>query len=465
MSGALDFQHEITKQNSLNNAYSQPVYVTKVEVNGGNNFSRQFFAKLLAPVAEKSDYTLAQLLAQVNKCRDNLTKTRVFLNIVPSLHIDYTHPVPSAKSYNLDKSLLTKVVFDLEGNEERIGEVSLGFNTEENLAVNLGYFNNNFNRNAELVQIDVNYRPYKPSEHLILRIRLESALRDPSFKFVTDLYNNHENNQSWQSSSAKSLGGLIGIKYSNTKNTMALFTGLGLRRRCLYDFDEQNTSSRVKSFGGDYLKSSLVNELKYSTVDYLGSALPSCGASLSISNEIASEQNQQNLYQKPASWIKLTSALDIYKSFGNNTYTTNLFAEVGNISSADSSRVHVTDLFYLGGFGSFPGFSRNSVQVNGGTQFYKAGATLYSRLPFAKKIDNDVNPLRCFVTGMVGNVSDNILKESGVFSTGVGLRYFNKWVKLDAGYYLALRFDSEHDIGVRDGFQFEVSIGGVSQGQ
>lgn len=465
MSGTLDFQHEILKQNSLNNAHSQPVYVTKVEVNGGNNFSRQFFGKLLAPVAEKSDYTLAQLLAQVNECRDNLQKTRVFLSIVPSLHIDYTHPTPSTKSYNLDKSLLTKVVFDLEGNEQKVGEVSLGFNTEENLAVNLGYFNNNFNRNAELVQIDVNYRPYKPSEHLTLNISLESALKDPSFKFVTNLYNTHENNQTWQSSSAKSLGGLIGIKYNNTKNTMSLFTGLGLRRRSLYDIDEQSASSAVKSFLGDFLKSSFVSELKYCTLNYDGSSLPSSGAKFSISSEFVSEQNQKNLNQKPAGWFKMTSAIEIYKSFGNDTYTSNLFAEAGNISSTDSSRVHVTDLFYLGGFGSFPGFSRNSVQVNGGTQFYKAGATLYSRLPFAKKIDNDVNPLRCFVTGMVGNVSDNVMKESGVFSTGVGLRYFNKWVKLDAGYYLALRLDSEHDIGVRDGFQFEVSIGGVSQEQ
>lgn len=463
MSGITEFQHEILKLNSLNNANSQPVYVTKVEVNGGNNFSRQFFSKLLAPVVENSDYTLAQLLAHVNKSKENLSKTQVFSKIVPSLHIDYAHPTPKAKSYNKDQSLLTKVVFDLESNEQKRGEVYLDFNTEDNLAVNLGYFNNNFNRNAELVQIGVNYRPYKPSEHLILKIRMDSALRDPSFKFVAELYNTHENNQIWQHDSAKSLGGLIGVNYANANSTVAFFNGLGLSRRTLYDFDEQEALAAAKRFAGDFLKSSIVTRLTYSSFGTEEPTLPSNGLKMSASNEIISEQDQLNLNRKSTSWIKSSVALDLYISFGNDTYTTHFFGEGGNISSADRSRVHVSDLFYLGGFGSFPGFSRNSVDVNGGAQYYKAGATLYSRLPFARKLEHDVNPLRCFVTGMVGNVSDNIFKDSGVASTGVGLRYFNRWVKLDAGYYLALRLDSEHDIGVRDGFQFEISIGGVSQ--
>ncbi|WPK27444.1 hypothetical protein PUMCH_004831 [Australozyma saopauloensis] len=463
MSSTGNLQTEILKHNALNHAESQPVYVTKVEVNGGSNFSRQFFQKLLAPVVEHSDYTLAQLLAHVNECRANLDKTHAFLKVVPSLHIDYTHPTPTAKSYNLDRSLLTKVVFDLDADEQKVGEVSLGFNTEENLAVNLGYTNNNFNRNAELVQIGVNYRPYKPSEHLILKIRMESGLRDPSFAFVTELYNTHENNQVWHHNSAKSLGGLIGINYTSTKNAFSVFNGYALSRRCLYDFDQLEVSAAVKRFGGDYLKSSIVSRLSFSNVDSLKSALPSSGSSIEVSNEIVSEQNQLKLEELPAIWIKTSAACNVFKSFYNGTYTSHFFGEAGNISSADKSRVHVSDLFYLGGFGSFPGFSRNSVQVNGGTQFYKVGATLYSRLPFAKRLDNDINPLRCFVTGMVGNVSDNITKDSGVISTGVGLRYFNKWVKLDAGYYLALRLNSEHDIGVRDGFQFEISIGGANQ--
>lgn len=463
MSGITEFQYEILKLNSLNNANSQPVYVTKVEVNGGNNFSRQFFSKLLAPVVENSDYTLAQLLAHVNEAKDNLTKTQVFSKVVPSLHIDYTHPTPKAKSYNKDQSLLTNVVFDIESNEQKRGEVYLDFNTEDNLAVNLGYFNNNFNRNAELVQIGINYRPYKPSEHLILKIRMDSSLRDPSFKFVTELYNTHENNQLWQHGSSKSLGGLIGVIYANARNTMTIFNGLGLNRRTLYDFDETEALAAAKRFSGDFLKSSIVTKLTYSSFGSEEPTLPSNGMKFSASNEIVSEQDQLNLNRKSASWIKSSANFDLYKSFGNGTYTTHFFGEGGNVSSPDASRVHVSDLFYLGGFGSLPGFSRNSVNVNGGTQYYKVGSTLYSRLPFANKLEHDKNPLRCFVTGMVGNVSDNLFKDSGVASTGVGLRYFNRWVKLDAGYYLALRLNSEHDIGVRDGFQFEISIGGASQ--
>lgn len=462
MSGVLEFQQQILKENALNHAVSQPVYVTKVEVNGGNNFSRQFFSKLLAPLVEQSDYTLNQLLGNVGECKENLAKTQVFSKISPSLHIDYTHPTPSAKSYNKDKSLLTKVVFDLEANEQKIGEASLCFNSEENLAVNLGYSNNNFNRNAELVQIGINYSPYKPYEHLILKIRMESALRDPSFKFVAELFNTHENNQVW-SNSGRYLGGLMGINYVNSKNNLSFFNGIALNRRTLYGFDDELALSKSKNYEGDFLKSSIVTKLVHRCHEDQQSVLPRIGSTFSVSNEIASEQDQLNLNRGNANWIKTSALFEAYKSFGCNTYTAHFFGEGGNISTSDPSRIHVSDLFYQGGFNSFPGFSRNGVDVNGATQYYKIGATLYSRLPNAKKIENDVNPLRCYVTGMVGNVSDNIWRDSGVISSGVGLRYFNKSVKVDAGYYLALRLNSEHDIGVKDGFLFEVSISGVTE--
>ena len=455
MGSTVDFRREVLRQNALDNARSQPVYVTKVEVNGGSGFSELFFRKLLAPVAERSDYTLAQLIAHVNQCRAKLSRTGVFLSITPSLHIDYAHTTPTARSYNLDKSLLTKVVFDVDAAEQKLGTATLAFNTEENLTVRMGYCNNNFNCNAELVHIDVDYRPYKPFEHLVLHVRFLSPLRDPSFRFVTELYNAHENTQLWLSDAFKMLTGRMGISYANFQDNFSLFFGLAMGRRSANTTDNDAFPKR-----GDSVKSSVVSKVCYSTLRHAESALPCGGTSVVLFSEIASDQAP---HQSPVNWVKTSAALDAYRSFSNATYTTHVFAEGGAICSAGPARVRRSELFFLGGLGSFPGFAKNGVQVNGATQYYKVGATLYSRLPCAKKIDNDVSPLRCFVTGMVGKVSENVARDSGVFSTGVGLRYFNKWVHLNAGYYLASRLDSDHDIGVRDGFQFEVSIAGANQ--
>lgn len=462
MSSTSELQQKILKENALIDSYSQPVYVTKVEVNGGDNFSRPFFNKLLAPVIQQSDYTLAQLLTHVDQCRKNLLKSHVFSKIDSSLDIDYTQPQPSVKRYNLDKSLLTKIVFDLEPDEQKTGVVAFDFNTEENLAVGLGYSDNNFDGNAELVQIGIDYRPYKPSEHLFLKIHIESALSNPSYRFISEFYNTNESNQLWLHNSSKSLGGLFGIRYVDDVNSLDVFNGLSFSRRSIFDVNDQEASKTAKSFEGDFFKLSLLSKMSFSTLHSQKSTLPPCGSRLILSNEFVSEQPQQKFDQTPTYWMKFSALFETFKSFGNKTYTSHFFSEVGAIKSGQPNRVHISDRFYLGGFGSFPGFSRNGVQINGGMHFYKLGATLYSRLPNAKKLTNDVNPLRCYVTAMVGNVFDSVIKESGVVSTGVGLRYFSKSVRLDAGYYLALRLNSDHDIGVKDGFQLEVSIGGTS---
>lgn len=464
-----DLHAEIFKQDALQLSKSRPLYLTKVEVNGGDHFTKEFFSKLLTPLVEQSDYTFEQLLEKTDESFVNLQKTLVFKSILPSLHVDYLHLAPEKPSFNNEKPILTKVIFDLVLDEISAGEASLGFNSEDNLVVDLGYVNNNFNHNAELVNIGVNYRPYKPSEHLVSTIRVVSNLRNPTFKFILDLYNSHDNNQVWQQNSSKATGGVIGVSFLNLSKTLSVFNGLALTKRTIYDIDDGAHDS-LKVFGGDYLKSSIVSRVAYSNVIHLGTsrAFPASGVAATVSNEICSDQEQEVASSVLTAFIKTATTLDLYKSFWNNAFTAHLFSAAGAIYTTTSSGtgVHLADRFYLGGFNSFKGFARNSVNDHGGLQFYKGGFTLFSKLPkFGGRKSEEPNPLRLYATSSFGSVSDNVLKDDGVVSAGVGLKFFNKWAHLDAGYFVAQRLNSDNTYGVRDGFQLEISVGGTTRAQ
>lgn len=456
-----DLATQILRQGALGGTGTQPVALTQIEVNGGDSFSREFFAKLLAPLADQSDYTLAQLMHQTEHSCDNIRKTLVFRRIRPSFHVDYLHAVPDVKTYNKDKAIPTRVVFDLEAGELSSAQAALGFNTQDNLVVDLGYANHNFNHNAELVKIGVNYRPYKPSEQLVSTMRLVLNLRNPAYKFVVDLNSAHRNNQLWQQNLTKTSGGAIGVAFANAANTLLVFSGLALAKRLVYDDPESE-------FGGDFLKSSIVNRVAYSSVRHLGNAaFPRSGVAAAFANEISSDQEQEHTSDKLAFFVKSTGKVDLYHSCGANTFTAHVFGEAGAIYAAKSNSfgLHLTDRFYLGGVNSLSGFARNCVNPAGGAQFYKAGVALYSRIPsFVHLAAAEKSPLRLYATSVVANVGDNVLADRGVTSAGVGIRYFNEWVKLDAGYFVALRHDSGR-AGIRDGFQLELSLGGTTSSE
>lgn len=455
---AKDLQTQILKQDALENASSQPIFLTQIEVNGADNFSKDFFAKLFFPLVENSDYTLQQLLEKVDLAYDNLQKTRVFKDVQPSLHVDYFRRLPDKTSFNKDKPIMTRVVYDVEPNEISEGDVALAFNTEDNLELKLGYANNNFNHNAESAEFRVRYRPYKPSEHLASGVRVESNLRNPAFKFVLDLQNLHSNNQVWQQNSVKATTGSIGVEYLSSDNRLLMFHGLALAKRTIYDVQD-GAPDALKVFAGDFLKSSVVSRLRYQNVTRLGT-FPTEGLEASFRNEISSDQEQQAY--SLSLFLRANGTLNMYKSFFNNTITAHIFKEGGSIIGAEP--VHLSDRFYLGGFESFRGFARHSVNEHGGLQYYKVGASLFTKLPkFGPRVKDENSPLRLYATGMIGNVGANILQEKGVVSTGLGLRYFNKWVNLDAGYYKSQRLGSDSTYGVRDGFLMEISLGGVSR--
>lgn len=308
---------QIIKQDALENRSSRPVYLSSVEVQGGEYLLRQFFTKLLHSLVERSDYTLGQLLHTVDESQNNLLKTNIFKSVKSSLHVDYLHPVPEpSKNYNREKLIPTKVVFDLEGTPSVGGDAALGFNTEDNLEVTLGYLNNNFNHNAELINVGVNYRPYKPNEHLLSSMKFVSNLRDPSYRFVFDLYHSQSNNRAWQLNSVKTTGGTIGVSYTSQTNLLSAFTGLSLNKRTAYDIDDGAVDS-VKQFAGNFLKLSVVSHLAYNNVSYYDSnrkVFPKNGFSAVARNEISSDQEQEELAEGLSFFIKLILSLCISRS-------------------------------------------------------------------------------------------------------------------------------------------------------
>lgn len=476
-----DLLTTLIAQDILTSSSSQPIYLSSVEVIGGETFSSDFFKKLLGPLVETSDYTLNQLVENITVSRDRLVKADVFKSIGVSLHSDYSASIPHVLKYNKDQLIPTKVIFDVEASNLNAGDGFLNLNNDDNLNVNLNYLNDNFNENAESVNFGVNYNPYKPNQHLIANAKFLANLNDPSLKFLFDLFNTHQNNQTWQQASEKTTGGLIGLQYTNRIKNLYLLTGLSLAKRTIHDIRD-GAPDELKYFSGDYLKSSIVNQLVYSNVSFLNNItknFPISGYNVTVSSEISSNQEQDNIDHQTG-FGKSTISTNLFTSFANNNFTAHLFNDFGGIYSPSSNSVHVSDRFYLGGFNSFRGFSKNSINTTGGSQFFKLGLTLYAKVPsfiysshknaaanipsLEDGIGYEANPLRIYTTGSVGNVSNNILLDKSVASSiGCGLKYINHWANFDIGYYLAQRHGSDSLVGIKDGFQFSVSIGGSNR--
>ncbi|KAK6894377.1 hypothetical protein K6H09_002603 [Candida tropicalis] len=461
----------------LESSGKQPIYLTKVEVNGGEQFSNNFFEKLLAPILKSGDFTLEDLIAKIGDSKDKLKRTEVFKDVEVSLQPDNYTLIPSKiKNYNSEKSIPTKAVFNLKQHILNINESFFNFNNEEYLNLKLNHFNKNFNENAESVAVGVDYNPYKPFDHLIANCRLVSSLKNPSFKFLMDFNYGQENNEIWQGTKQEILGGKIGILFNHLKSVQ-VFTGFELFKRNLHNLDDSNPDG-FKFFDGEFLKTSIVNQINYTKYEYLNEVtknFPIKGYEVSLKSQLASNQEQSNAGNR-GEFFKTDFGVKFHQSLFRNFFTAKLQANVGGIYSFNSKfPIHPSDKFYLGGYNSFPGFTKNSVDLTGGDQYYKVQGTLYSKIPSffytPSKNSHEDNPLRIYGTGIIGNIvntSSNktiIDDENGVVSYGVGLRYFNNWANFDIGYYISRRFggDNSNTNGIKDGLQFSVSIGGSNR--
>ncbi|EDK45561.1 hypothetical protein LELG_03740 [Lodderomyces elongisporus NRRL YB-4239] len=474
-------QGKITEENLLLGSKSQPILLTRVEVNGGGPFSYEFFDKLLSPLLGKGDYTLAQITDKIHQSYQHLADTGVFKKIGARIEPDFYSNVPAVKSYNSEKSIPAKVVFDVANVSLNNNEGFLNFNNEEFLNLQLNHIDRNFSENAETVSVGVDYNPYKPYDHLLTNFKFSSSLKDPSFRFLIDGGYNTRNNYAWQDFKENQLGGKIGLLYKKQKN-FDIFTGFSLYKRRLFDIEE-GANADLKYFNGEFLKSSVLNKAHFQHLTYLSDkhkSFPTNGINVQIESELSSVQKQVDASNR-GEFVKLQIKFDLYKSVFNNYFTTKLSGEIGGIYSFNSKfPVHPLDKFYLGGYSSFLGFSKNGVEPSGGLQLYKVQATLFSKIPhllyaptlnrYNVALSEDEHPLRLYGTVIAGNCVPTSSKtifndDNGALSYGFGLRYFNHWANFDLGYFVSKRFgslESRSDVGVKDGIQFSISIGAPS---
>lgn len=478
----VDLQSQLLTQDILERSKTQPVYLSSVEVVGGEPFSNEFFRKLLSPLTDTNDYTLNELLERISIAHEKLVKTDVFKSINVGLISDNFSTIPEAvRNYNKDKSIITKVHFDLEPVCLNVGEVFLNLNSDDNLNVNLNYLNNNFNENAELVNFGVSYNPYKPNQHLVANGRFLANLNDPSLKFLIDFFNTHQNNQAWQQASEKSFGSIIGLQYTSKSKKFFSLSGVSLLKRILHDIEDASPDD-LKYFSGDYLKSSIVNHFSYSSLSYLNSVtknFPIDGYTVSFAHELSSNQEQENP-QNVSVFNKATCAFELYKSILDKSITLKSSLDFGGIFSSSSAPIHVSDRFFLGGHNSFKGFSRNCINVDGGLQFFKFGFTILGKLPsfiysshkygatnlssLEDGMGYEANPLRLYASALVGAANDDVLNNGKLASSiGCGLKYINHWANFDIGYYVAKRHNDLSSFGIKDGLQFAISIGGSNR--
>lgn len=461
MAAISDLLIEFLTQDLLDRSGSHPIYLSQVEVRGGETFTNNFFKKLLLPLLSRSDYTLKQLIDTVEESNDTLNRTDVFSKVDITLYSDYNSNVKSAaiKNYSKDKPVSTKVLIDLLPITLNIAKGVLDYNNEDLLNVKLDYANNNFNGNAESVKIGVDYIPYNPNDHLRTDLRLLSSLNNPSFRVLIDLFHLHQNNQSWQSTVANSAGGLIGVQYRKgvPHQGYSLESGFSLVKRSLASELDVN----------DNFVSSVYNKFNYENIKHLSYTknFPTNGIKIDFTNELSSLAKQDGeLPQTDINFVKSNLSLNIYTSFFNNFITFHSNSGFGNIYPLGGA-IHISDKFFLGGVHSFKGFSKNALSLTGGLQYAKLTNTIYAKLPsfiHAPSSKNDFNPLRLYLTNTTGDVTNDIFKKGNLgTSFGVGLKYFNEWAHFDIGYYIAQRLGGEK-VGVKDGFLFELSLGAAS---
>lgn len=472
-----DFQTRLETEELLARSGGRPLYLTSVEVNGGDAFLPYFYRKLLLPLLADLDYTLNLLVRHVEDTTDKLEKTNVFRSVKASLHSDFKAALPLlVVSYNKEPLIATKVIFDLQLININVGEVFLNINSEDNLNLHLNYRNNNINDNAELVEIGVNYNPYRPFDHLLSLGTFMALLNNPAFKFLIDVCHAQQNNELWQQLKQNLALGVIGVQYQRGRALLVL-TGLALAKRNLHSIDDK-ADDDLKFFAGEYLKTLAINRIQLADVEYhnpFSHVFPVRGFQAIVHSEVL-QSLEQPAALSYATFAKLMVGLELYQSWRNNNITAKLSADIGGIYNLNpETPIHISDRFYLGGISSLRGFTKNGVNPHGGTQFYQFAATVFAKLPkfFIEPtpsivgpcdVSYEPHPLRVYGSASVGNCGSDVWHDSLVpVSLGFGLKYFDYYANFDLGYFVARRYGSSDTSGVKNGLQFSMTIGGSNR--
>lgn len=464
-----DTKVKLITEDILSRSSAQPIYLTSIEINGGELFSNNFFKKSISPLIESRDLTFKRLIENIDSSYENLSSIGIFKDIKFLLVEDYSNVLPEIKNYNFknDNVIKTKVKIDLLLKRLNVGELMIDLSNDIPLNVKLNYLNYNFNANNEILNILVNYNPYKP-QYLFTKFELMKHLSS-RWSFDMNFQNNKEN-LSYLNNKENIMGGSFGLNYTLSSTKMLI--GLSMFKKKI----ESVAASDV------YFKNSLFFNLDYNQLLFLNGKknFPVKGFRVDLSNEISSIDNSNpfidskqdpelekaaasNLNANPNLFNKLKLKSDFYYSVLNNHLTFNVSNEFGLIMNPNNLNIYPNDKFYIGGLNSANTISSiNSIVKKHDTSFdnfFRINSFIYFKLPKSiHSLSNDQNPLRFYTNFIFNNFND-----FNISSVGFGLRYFNDSANFNLGYYFN-SVNSFNSFGsVNNGLQFNFSIGGSNK--
>jgi len=471
--------------NVLNKQTTKHVELKKVEINGGE-FSDTYYESLLNPsFGERNVFALKDLNTELSQLKERLEYSGLFKDISINVDLDKSSATKMSKTDYLTvgavpvtaKVNLTQVpIFKFS---------SYSSSTDYDAASGIRYLDPNFLKNAStlLVDINVNYDPFnKTLNRKIWDLAIMTPFsKSPSLKAIFNPSISLIDAKSWASHTQHSKGGLIGVQktWLSTAGDSFFTNGLSFTHRNVGDVSN-SASDVVRTDAGDDFKLGLQSNYRFDTRKFLGQFALN-GVNFDVTNEFAGfnsvdavPNNAEKEGVELNKFNKTVFKFEGFKSFFNNTFTTALDFKAGSIFTLDSNKtdkLHISDRFFLGGLTSLKGFHLNSVGLKngndyiGGSSFFKAGFTFFSKIP---NTSTD-SPLRLYNFINAGDVfnfqSFNQFKDSvstgdlirqSAIATGVGLAYRSKNALLDLSYSIPLSDRSQDN--AKPGLSFSVSL-------
>ncbi|ODV95396.1 hypothetical protein PACTADRAFT_50123 [Pachysolen tannophilus NRRL Y-2460] len=479
-----------TTDDILTKNKTRPVYLGKVEINGGEDFSNNFYSKLLTPLLQSSDVTVQQLLNACNRSFDDLSYTGVFQKInfeILEDKLESNVDLPSSFFYKKPdaiKPLPVKAIISLKTRKlSNIGINSIFYDNGN--AININYENLNYFGNSEYLLINtlLDLRKNLPTKAINFNFKTPLKAHTSSKFFINGLITDSENK--FSSHEQILFSGMVGLEKNNffklnkTLYNSLLTTGFSINRRTITNIND-SASDIVKNNAGDSLKQSFILSGSIDSRKYLSpeTLFPIDGLFIKVDNEIS------GIYQKDSiddQFLKSCINFQALKSIFNKKLIFEISSAVGGIASIinyNKSNIHIQDKFFLGGINSLQGFKYNSIGIKdgddfiGGNAFYKLRFAIMYGLPF---INASTTPLRIINYINFGDVLtnftslknkdfsfnkiDDFLKNQTSTSAGIGLIYqYNSTASLNLSYNFPISTRT-NDI-TKPGLDFGLSISG-----
>ncbi|KAH3667134.1 hypothetical protein OGAPHI_002783 [Ogataea philodendri] len=430
----------------LNNA-TAGVNLKAVSVAGGDQFSDNFFSKLLAPLLNSADLTVNQLTTRCQASLANLALTNCFdtvsVAVVPDPSVPDT-PLGLAANFNLVPAKLAHTT---------LGSVY----TPEGNQLMLNYLNHNTFGNAELLNVSSLASLVPDAPLRLLNVLYKAPLVDPSLRLFANGFVSSSNDTKFQSDQQWVSSGTFGmekIKLLPNLSASASAAVSLVKRTTLRVKD--GASDEIKTYAGDHLKESLLLSLAAGNLQFLPSSkntLPVNGFQWSLKNEVTGLSNTS-----PEKFVKVESSLQLVRSVLKNNLTLDVSAGLGHIINLSRSKtIHYHDKFYLDVLGhgtlGYPGQQQGRF---GGTSYITYKVRLLSRLLFVKP----TNPLRLYFDLNGGQVTSDPaqLAQASSLRSGVAIGLLYKvGSAADCNLYYQLPLSSQPNV---PGVGFNVALYG-----